>query len=100
MRKSLPNVELPTTPKAGDLRNHFGLSPFREIYGPNFTVSTENLMARNGDGTWTALLNFKNDTIVLENCDIKRNSFYKICSLAKDCAICSAMDSCGKIRFF
>lgn len=93
------SIDLPTTPKAQALRNHFGVSKYHEIYGPNFTVSTNNLMARNNDGTWTALLNFNNDSIMSENCDIKRHSFYKICAIAKDCSICSAMDSCGSLFF-
>lgn len=98
IRKTLPHpssLDLPTTPKAQELRNHYGLSPFREIYGPNFTVSTASIMARNNDGTWTGLLNFNNDSIVSETCDIKRHSFYHICSIVTSCSICAAMDSCG-----
>jgi len=88
-------LDLPTTPKAQELRNHFGLSPFREIYGPNFTVNTGSLMARNNDGTWAGLISFQNDSIVSEHCDIKRNTYYHICAIATSCEICAAMDSCG-----
>lgn len=95
IRRPASKLDLPTTPKAQGLRNHYGVSPSREIYGPNFTISTNNLMARNNDGTWAALLNFNNDSIVMSNCDIKRHSFYKICAIATDCSICAAMDSCG-----
>ena len=52
-------------------------------------------MIRNGDQSWTALIGFENDTIVTSNCDIKRHSLYHVCNIAKDCSICSAMESCG-----
>ena len=88
-----------STPKARQLRDHFGVSKSKNNYGPPPSLNLDNLLIHNSDFSWTKIPNpaFANELISPDGkkCDITRHAYYDICYAAQNCAECSAIESCG-----
>lgn len=94
---------LSSTPKARALRDHFGVSKSREVYGPPPSLNLETMLIKNADGSWTKIPNpaLANEIVTPDGkkCDITQHSYYQICYAAENCQECSAIESCGKASF-
>ena len=90
---------LSSTPKAKSLRDNFGVSAYRNNYGPPPSLNLDNLMIRNADGSWMKMANpdLKDQLVTPSGskCDITQHAYYNICYAAGSCAECAAMESCG-----
>ena len=90
---------LSSTPKAHNLRDHFGVNKYRNIYGPPPTINLDNFLIKNADDSWTKIPNpaLANEVITPDGkkCDITRHAYYDICYAAPSCAECSIVESCG-----
>lgn len=88
-----------SVPQGRNLRNFFGVSKARNLYGPPPALNIENLLIKNEDSSWTKIPNpaFANELITPDGkkCDINKHAYYDICKAASTCSLCVAIESCG-----
>eukprot|EP00357_Protocruzia_adherens_P003480 CAMPEP_0114979374 /NCGR_PEP_ID=MMETSP0216-20121206/4332_1 /TAXON_ID=223996 /ORGANISM="Protocruzia adherens, Strain Boccale" /LENGTH=311 /DNA_ID=CAMNT_0002340685 /DNA_START=110 /DNA_END=1045 /DNA_ORIENTATION=- len=89
--------ELPTTPKAGCLANHFGTAKRANVYGPKGGPTTKLsddgvLFSNNGRRVYQSDVGVKPDE---EKCRLNEKPYFQICSRIKGCDLCTASPHCG-----
>lgn len=69
------------TPKADDLKDHFGYHPLNSPYGPQ----SQNIIY------------VKNEILnpIIDECEISLQPNYEICSYMTSCDSCAALPECG-----